>query len=392
MRPEYLDYLVCPACQGTLELHAFRALAPSDDTVESGLLRCRECGHPYPIDEAIPRMLPNALVIRPEFGQMFAAELAEIDFELPSQEKVRSFEKLHRLTSRAFGYEWNTYRTTSWEEDVFTLFWLTGIDPKIYEKFPIQDVFTFYPSASDIEKLDGSALEGATVAEVGCGMGKYVRVVSERAKMVIGLDLSDALHRARSHTGDRSNVFLVQGNILEPPLRAEFLDFVYSVGVLHHTPDCHQAFVNSASFVKPEGRLAVWLYPTDLNKSRYADRVHWMQDALLRPMTSRMPPGLLRVFCGVLGRLTFARDWFSEYHAKTGSRLAYYMAASTGAVVVGQHKDPEIAAFLNFDWYSPQYRSYHSEEELKGWYEAVGFSEVRELPQRVSGIGTRKPR
>jgi hypothetical protein len=90
-----------------------------------------------------------------------------------------------------------------------------------------------------------------------------------------------------------------------------------------------------------------------------------------------------------LGRLTVARDRAAARYETTGSRLARLVALSAGAVAVGRHRDPEIAAFLNFDWYAPQYRSYHTEEQLRRWYDEAGFVDVTLLPQRVSASGTR---
>jgi SAM-dependent methyltransferase len=188
---------------------------------------------------------------------------------------------------------------------------------------------------------------------------------------------------------DRSNVHLVQGNILAPPLKRGFAEFAYSVGVLHHTPDTHTAFLRSASLVKPGGRLAVWLYPREKDPNPYSDWIHHVQDEIIRPVTSRMPPPMLRMVCAILGRLTFVRDRAVARYQATQSRLSYQIAKYAGAVAVGSHKDPEIAAFLNFDWYSPPYRSYHTEEEVTQWYREAGFGDVRLLPQRVSAVGGR---
>lgn len=387
MRPELVDLLVCPSCRAHVELHPFREASTND--IESALLVCSNCAYGYPVSQGIPRMLPNAISRARDFRREFSTQLSQIDFREPAAEETRSFEALHRLTARAFGYEWNTYRVTSREEDLVTFFWLTGADPKIYEKFDFNDVFSYYPTAEDVSKIDGSSLAGKTVLDVGCGMGKYLKVSSEFAGTVIGLDLSDALTRARETVKDRPNVHLVQGNILQSPLRSGFADFVYSVGVLHHTPDTHAAFLSSASLVAPGGRLAVWLYPKEKEPSAYADRIHHIQDDIIRPITCRMPPPMLRLVSAVLGRLTFVRDNAVARHQATGSRLSGRIAHYAGTVAVGRHKDPEIAAFLNFDWYSPQYRSYHSEEELESWYAEAGFSSVRILPQRVSGIGSR---
>ncbi len=159
-------------------------------------------------------------------------------------------------------------------------------------------------------------------------------------------------------------------------------DFVYSVGVLHHTPDCRQAFRNSASLVRDGGHLAVWLYPSERMTTGYARLVHFVQDSLMRPVTSRLPHSILYRVCQILGSWTFKRD---EAARAGRPRLAQAYAL----FAVGAHSDPEIAAFLNFDWYSPQYRSYHSEDELLAWYRDARYTDVRVLPQRTSAIGRR---
>jgi SAM-dependent methyltransferase/uncharacterized protein YbaR (Trm112 family) len=390
VKPELLDWLACPACGGELALTPFRAGAAGADEVEEGLLACRGCGQAYPVTGGIPRLLPNALTRHRGFAREFAARIESAALRRPPREAVRRFEKLHKRTARAFGYEWNTYQTTSRNEDVLTFFWLTGADPGIYGRMSLTDVFSYYPTDAEIASIDASVLRGASVLEVGCGMGKYLKVASDHARTVIGLDLSDAVLRAHRETRDRPNVHVVQGDILTAPLRPSTLDFVYSVGVLHHTPDCHAAFLRSASLVKPGGRLAVWLYPEDPTPGRYARWAHYLQDEIIRPVTCRMPPRALRAFASVLGRLTFVRDRYAEHYRATGSRMSYRVAMAAGALAVGRHRDPEIAAFLNFDWYSPQYRSYHTEHQLKAWYAEAGFDAPVILPQRVSGIA-RKP-
>src|SRR6266404_9694157 len=391
MRAELLDYLVCPKCGEALDLHPFLDDAADAGEIEQGLLVCRGCAAPYPLAEGIPRVLPNAFRRLQKYRRDFSTQLSQIDFRELPLEDTRKFEALHRLTSRAFGYEWNTYRGTPRAEDLMTFFWLTGADPEIYGKLSVNDVFSFYPTAADLAKISGSHLAGKTVLDVGCGMGKYLAIVSDYAETVIGLDLSDALVRARAVVKDRPNVHLVQGNILAPPLKSGFADFIYSVGVLHHTPDTHAAFLKSASLVKPSGQLAVWLYPKEKEPSPYADRIHWIQDDVIRPITCRMPPRMLRIVSDILGRLTFVRDRAAARHQATGSRIAWRVASYAGTVAIGHHRDPEIAAFLNFDWYSPQYRSYHTEEEVERWYREAGFVRLRMLPQRVSAVAVRRP-
>src|ERR1044072_2589223 len=145
MRPELLSLLICPHCQKPLDLHPLRSSPSDGDEIEEGLLVCKGCASPYPITEGIPRLLPNSFRRMRKFRRQFSSQLSRIDFQESQLGDIRRFEQLHQLTARAFGYEWNTYRVTSREEDLVTLFWLTGADPKLYDKLAVNDVFTFYP-------------------------------------------------------------------------------------------------------------------------------------------------------------------------------------------------------------------------------------------------------
>ncbi len=380
MRDDLLEILCCPRCRHDLEVHEF---AREGEELSSGLLVCGACRRAYPVVDGVPHLLPNALAESPDFVREHGEAIERLA-EPPSAREIRRFERLHRRTARAFGYEWNRYKVTTAEEDLLTLAFLTGIDPKLYSPLEFADVFVEEPTPADVARIDLSFLRGKRVLEVGCGMGKYVRAVADHGGMAVGLDLSHSLDRARRDHGVRRDLQWVRGNILEPPFKEGVFDFGYSVGVLHHTPDCAAAFRRSASLVREGGHLAVWLYPTERMGTRYARLVRFVQDSLMRPITSRLPHAGLALLCRGLGRLTFWRD--------EAARAGHSFRARLYALVaVGAHSDPEIAAFLNFDWYGPEYRSYHSEDELLRWYREARFEDVRIGPQRTSGIARRAP-
>ena len=273
------------------------------------------------------------------------------------------------------------YLFTSADEDQVTFFGLTGVEPSFYEKVPFSGFPSGSPPDEQVAAATTSRLSGARVLEAGCGMGKYVRVASELgAKLVVGLDASEAVRRARDVTQGRRNVLIVQGDLFHPPLRGGF-DFVYSVGVLHHTPDARRAFNSVASLVRPGGEMAVWLYPHSRRLGPYFLEV-W-HERVLRPLTSRLPHRALERLCAGLGRLTVLKTRLR----RRGGPLRTAIARAMSAVAVGEHLDPGIAAFLNFDWYSPPYRSRHEASELVEWYRGAGFGEPRLLPVPVSAIG-----
>jgi len=61
MRSSFLEWLLCPECDGEGELDLQRFGGAGSDDIEEGTLRCRTCGRLFPIVNGIPRMLPDAL-------------------------------------------------------------------------------------------------------------------------------------------------------------------------------------------------------------------------------------------------------------------------------------------------------------------------------------------
>lgn len=55
MKKELIDILACPVCKDDLEL---KIIEEDEQEVITGLLTCVRCGAVYPIQEAIPELLP----------------------------------------------------------------------------------------------------------------------------------------------------------------------------------------------------------------------------------------------------------------------------------------------------------------------------------------------
>lgn len=350
MHAEHVAELVCPRCRGRIDR------PETTGWIETGTLTCAGCSTSYSVIGGVPRMVAAA------DSQPRSARVGD-------------------RTRAAFGFEWLRYPVTTPEEDRVTFFGLTGIESSFYERVPFSDFLAGPPGAGELAAAQTSKLESKKVLEAGCGMGKYVRIASDLgARLAVGLDASDAVERAVSVTERRPNVLIVQGDIFHPPLVGEY-DFAYSIGVLHHTPAPRRAFSSVAALIRPGGEFAVWLYPHSRRPGPFLLEV-W-HERLLRPLTSRLPHRTLERLCVGLGRLTVLKTRLRH----KGGAVRRTLARALSAVAVGEHLDPGIAAFLNFDWYSPPHRSRHTESELVEWYQDAGFVDLRPLPVPVSAIG-----
>jgi SAM-dependent methyltransferase len=226
-------------------------------------------------------------------------------------------------------------------------------------------------------RLAPEDLAGKLVLDVGCGMGRYADVATRWGARVIGVDLSQAVEAAAKNLKDREALIL-QADAFRLPFAPESFDCIYSLGVLHHTPDCEKAVKGLARFLKPGGTLCVWLY------SAY-NRWYRMSD-VYRKITRRMPPKLLHTVCYGAIPLYAVHQVLRKIPLlgrPASGAIRYLIPMSFNA-------DPQWRVLDTFDWYSPWYQSKHTYEEVFRWFESCGLEHltVGEIPVAVRG---RKP-
>jgi len=207
---------------------------------------------------------------------------------------------------------------------------------------------------------------GMLVLEAGCGMGRFVDIISrETSATVIGFDLSLAVEAAYRNVGKRANVHIVQADVMKTPFPKGTFDFIFSIGVLHHTPNPRQAFRSLVSLLKRNGEIAIWVY------QRY--RRPLLSD-FYRVITSRMPWSMVLGISKVLVKLY----WFHR-------RLPFL----THIIPISMHKDPRWRLLGTFDWYSPRYQFKFTTEEVLAWFRELFLYDIQIQATPVSVRGRR---
>lgn len=217
-------------------------------------------------------------------------------------------------------------------------------------------------------------LAGKLVLDVGCGMGRFAEVATRWGAHVVGIDLSLACEVAAENLAGRSAT-IFQADVFQLPFADHSFDFIYSIGVLHHTPDCEQAVKVLPRLLKPGGRLAVWLY------SSY-NRWYRMSD-IYRRVTRRMSPELLYKLCHVTSPLYSVHQILRKV-PWVGRPASGFLA---WLIPMSFDKETEWRVLDTFDWYSPWYQSKHSYEEVFRWFESCDLEDlhVGEEPISVHG-------
>jgi len=208
-------------------------------------------------------------------------------------------------------------------------------------------------------------LEGKLVLDVGCGMGRFAEVATRWGARVIGIDLSAASEVAARNLADRNFVAL-QADLFNLPFAPESFDCIYSVGVLHHTPDCEKAFKNLPQYLRPGGSIAVWLYSGYNKWYRFSD--------YYRRLTHRIPIQKMHAILRIAVPALYGFD--------RGVRRIPWAGPPISGLVrhvfpVSRSSNPEIRLLDTLDWYTPKYQSKHTYEQVFRWFESCGLENLR---------------
>lgn len=129
-------------------------------------------------------------------------------------------------------------------------------------------------------------------ADVGCGSGRWAKLVAPRVGCLHCVDASpDALAVAKRSLADVPNVDFYEASVDNLPFADGSLDFAYSLGVLHHVPDTRAAVKACVDKLKPNAPFLIYLYYALDNRPAWF-RSLWRLSNAGRVVISRLPSSL----------------------------------------------------------------------------------------------------
>lgn len=130
-----------------------------------------------------------------------------------------------------------------------------------------------------VERRWGPRLDGARVADLGCGGGAMALALAERGAAITGIDRSPGSLRAARGEARRRGLDgrFLRADLLRTPLRSGAFDHVVMSDVLEHLEKPERAIREAARLLRPGGRLYVNTFDRSVGSSL---AVVWLAEGL----------------------------------------------------------------------------------------------------------------
>lgn len=135
--------------------------------------------------------------------------------------------------------------------------------------------------------------------DIGCGSGRWTKVMAPRAGFIEAVDPSNAIFAADRLLKNIDNVRLTKASINTLPFDDETFDFAMCVGVLHHIPNTQKAMTDCVKKVKRGGYFYTYLYH-DISHKGFLTRMAFAISDTLRRGISRLPAGIKKFVCDII--------------------------------------------------------------------------------------------
>jgi SAM-dependent methyltransferase len=200
------------------------------------------------------------------------------------------------------------------------------------------------------------------VAEIGSGTGRIVNMLLQAgAGHIVAIEPSEAFGPLRQNLNEPEKVTCLNIRGDELPSDGD-LDYVFSIGVLHHIPNPGPVVKAAYGALKPGGRFLIWVYGKEGNGLYLALTLP------LREITKRLPHFLLASLVEMI-------YWPLILYI----RLCHFLPLPLKRYLVSvfEKMSREKRRLIIYDQLNPSYAKYYSRPEAEELIHAGGFFDVR---------------
>jgi SAM-dependent methyltransferase len=214
--------------------------------------------------------------------------------------------------------------------------------------------------------LTPAELQGKDVVEIGSGTGRIVgMLLAAQVRHVTAVEPSEACQVLKENVlklpqgAQRVTVINTRGDEWQTP---QPVDYVFSIGVLHHIPEPHSSVRTAFQQLKPGGKCFVWLYGYEGNE------FYLSIFGPLRALTTRLPHSFLQLVVALIYPLLVLYRFLSRF-------INLPQKAYIENVIWPMA--PDKRRLVIYDQLNPAYAKYYKKAEALELLRAAGFVDVQ---------------
>lgn len=231
----------------------------------------------------------------------------------------------------------------------------------------LRSLFEEYFSIFPWQRLSADAVG----FDLGCGSGRWARLVAPRVGMLHCIDASAAaLAVAKRGLTDMANCRFHHSGVASIPVDDASMDFGYSLGVLHHVPDTAEGIRACARKLKPGAPFLLYLYYAFDNRPWWF-RAIWRISDVGRRVISALPFWIRSRITDVIAALVY---WPLARLARALEKLGVPVEAIPLSSY--RHRSFYVMRTDALDRFGTRLEQRFTRNRIKEMLESAGFGEV----------------
>ncbi len=252
--------------------------------------------------------------------------------------------KLERQVIEDFGRQWTKYTTNEGYYGSLELF---------------KDIISPLISIEEIKNTD--------VAEIGSGTGRIVKMLLDAGvNHVTAIEPSDAfsvMEKNLSNFGpnviERVSIIKCTGDEIPKNIK---VDYIFSIGVLHHIPNPRPVMKAAYNALKPGGKIIIWLYGKEGNE------LYLLMVDTIRCLSKYLPHVILSV---VVWLLYWPLAIYIHISKVMPVPMRKYMVDVIGKM------SPVKRRLVIYDQLNPIYAKYYTHDEALKLLSDANFTNIK---------------
>jgi len=224
--------------------------------------------------------------------------------------------------------------------------------------------------------------------DMGCGSGRWARLVAPKVGILHCIDPSSAIHVAKRNLLGQVNCVFHQAGVDDAVLPERSMDFGYSLGVLHHVPNTAEGIRDCVTMLKPGAPFLIYLYYALDNRSPLY-RLLWYASNLARRFISHLPYNMRYVLTQIIAAFFY---WPLARFASVMERLGM-SSAKAASLPLGFYRHLSFYTMRTdaLDRFGTRLEQRFSRQQIKKMMQAAGLENIRfsENAPYWCAVGTR---